>query len=249
MLSPHRSTEKATGWVDRAARRATRLVISAAVVLLVSACSMLPQKISVDFAEAKGVAPMAQTTGSSARSRATSGSLFNASTYRPSFEDYRARAVGDTVTINIVENVAATQTSKSIANRSATMDASVSAFPLLPAAEAAKLKIGTKSANDFAGKGETESKNDFTGTITTTVIEVLPNGHLVVAGDKQIGVNQNVDVLRFSGTVDPRVVQPGSIVNSTQVANARIETKGRGASNEAQTVGWLSRFFFSLLPF
>nr|MBP6493866.1 flagellar basal body L-ring protein FlgH [Rhodoferax sp.] len=49
--------------------------------------------------------------------------------------------------------------------------------------------------------------------------------------------------------VDPRVVQPGSIVNSTQVANARIESRGRGAQGEAQTVGWLSRFFLSFLPF
>lgn len=249
MFSHQHSNARPSGWLNRTARRAVRAAATSALVWLVGACSVLPQKISVDFAEAKTPAPMAASTGSSARSRATSGSLFNASTYRPAFEDYRARAVGDTVTINIVENVAATQTSKSIANRSTAMDASVSAFPLLPATEAAKLKIGTKSANDFSGKGETESKNDFTGTITTTVIEVLPNGHLVVAGDKQIGVNQNVDVLRFSGTVDPRVVQPGSIVNSTQVANARIESRGRGASNEAQTVGWLSRFFFSLLPF
>jgi flagellar L-ring protein precursor FlgH len=71
----------------------------------------------------------------------------------------------------------------------------------------------------------------------------------VVVGDKQIGVNQNVDVLRFSGTVDPRLVQPGSIVNSSQVANVRIESKGRGAQEEAQTIGWLSRFFLTVLPF
>jgi len=77
------------------------------------------------------------------------------------------------------------------------------------------------------------------------VVEVLPNGHLVVAGEKQIGVNQNVDVLRFSGTVDPRLLQPGSIVSSTQVANVRVESRGRGAQGEAQTVGWLSRFFLS----
>ena len=249
MFSQDRFDTDTTSWVNRAALGAARAAMTSAAMLLLAACSVLPQKISVDFAEAKTAPPMAQAPGSSARSRATSGSLFNASSYRPSFEDYRARAVGDTVTINIVENVSATQTSKSTANRSTAMDASVAAFPWLPAAEAAKLKVGTKSANDFAGKGETESKNEFSGSITTTVIEVLPNGHLVVAGDKQIGVNQNVDVLRFSGTVDPRVVQPGSIVNSTQVANARIESRGRGASNEAQTVGWLSRFFFSLLPF
>jgi flagellar L-ring protein precursor FlgH len=125
----------------------------------------------------------------------------------------------------------------------------VSAFPVIPAGELAKLAVGTSSASDFSGDGATQSANTFTGSITATVAEVLPNGHLVVKGEKQIGVNQNVDVLRFSGTVDPRVLQPGSIVNSTQVANARIESKGRGAQAEAQTVGWLTRFFFSFLPF
>ena len=82
-----------------------------------------------------------------------------------------------------------------------------------------------------------------------TVVEVLPNGHLVVVGEKQVGLNQNVDVLRFSGTIDPRDIQPGSIVSSTQVANARIQSRGRGAQDEALTVGWLSRFFFSAWPF
>jgi flagellar L-ring protein precursor FlgH len=112
-----------------------------------------------------------------------------------------------------------------------------------------KLGVGGSSANTFEGKGNTENTNTFSGSITATVIEVLPNGHLVVSGEKQVGVNQNVDVLRFSGTVDPRNIQSGSVVSSTQVANARIQSRGRGAQDEAQTVGWLSRFFLSVLPF
>jgi flagellar L-ring protein precursor FlgH len=58
-----------------------------------------------------------------------------------------------------------------------------------------------------------------------------------------------VDVLRFSGTVDPRMLQPGSIINSTQVANVRVESRGRGAQSEAQIMGWLGRFFLTMLPF
>jgi flagellar L-ring protein FlgH len=113
----------------------------------------------------------------------------------------------------------------------------------------AKLDIGASTNNNFSGKGGTESANTFSGSITATVMEVLPNGHMVVVGEKQIGVNQNVDVLRFSGTVDPRLVQPGSIISSTQVADVRVESRGRGAQGEAQTVGWLSRFFLSFSPF
>ena len=107
---------------------------------------------------------------------------------------------------------------------------------------------GASTNNTFAGDGSTDTANTFTGAITATVVEVLPNGHLVVVGEKQIGVNQNVDVLRFSGTVDPRQIRPGNVVTSTQVANARIESKNRGAQGEVQAIGWLARFFLSVLP-
>jgi flagellar L-ring protein precursor FlgH len=178
-----------------------------------------------------------------------SGSLYSKASYRPGFEDPRARMVGDNITINIVEKVTASQVSSSTANRTSSGSTSVSAFPFLAPQDLNNLKTGTAAAHDFSGKGGTQSANTFYGTITATVINVLPNGHLVVAGDKQIGVNQNVDTMRFTGTVDPMLIQPGNLINSTQVANARIESKGRGAQAEAQTVGWLTRFFFSFLPF
>ena len=214
--------------------------------LLCSACNSLPQKVQVDFAQPT-TAPA--ITAPVAAARPATGSLFQTASYRPSFEDRRARLVGDTVTIQIVENVSASQKSSSTANRTSSMNAGVAAFPLLNVGTLGKLSVGTSSGNDFSGKGGTESANTFSGSITATVVEVLPNGHLVVTGEKQIGVNQNVDVLRFSGTVDPRAIQPGSIVSSTQVANARIESRGRGAQAEAQTVGLLARFFMALLPF
>ncbi|WP_296445666.1 flagellar basal body L-ring protein FlgH [Rhodoferax sp. UBA5149] len=222
--------------------------LSLGLVLVCAGCESLPQTAKVDFAEPKAVHAIAATPSSA---RSNTGSLFQKASYRPAFEDPRARAVGDLITIQIAENVTASQVSNSTANRTTSGSASISAFPLVSPLDLANLKagIGTSSANDFSGKGGTASANTFTGSITATVVDVLPNGHLVVTGEKQIGVNQNVDVLRFSGTIDPTLVQPGNIVNSTQVANARIESKGRGAQAEAQTVGWLTRFFFSFLPF
>ena len=215
--------------------------------LLCAACQSIPQKVAVDFAEPRITQP-SQAIAVAPSGPAT-GSLFKSASYRPAFEDRRARLVGDTVTIQIVENVTASQKSTSTVDRNSSIDAKVTALPLQPAADLAKLGIGASTSNAFSGKGGTESANTFAGSITATVIEVLPNGHLVVAGEKQIGVNQNVDVLRFSGTVDPRLVLPGSIVSSTQVANVRVESRGRGAQGEAQTVGWISRVFLSFLPF
>lgn len=177
------------------------------------------------------------------------GSLYSQASYRPAFEDRRARMVGDNVTIMIVENVTASQKSSSTVDRNSEVSAGITALPFVSKTFTDKTALGANSANTFAGKGGTESANTFSGSITATVVDVLPNGHLVVTGEKQIGVNQNVDVLRFSGTVDPRTLQPGSIVNSTQVANVRVESRGRGAQNEAQVMGWLGRFFLTLLPF
>ncbi len=224
-----------------------RLPLALAALLCV-ACAPLPQKVVVDFAEPK-LSPTAAAPVAAPR-RAT-GSLFQQASYRPAFEDSRARLLGDIVTIQIVESLAASQVSASTVNRNTSSDNTLSTAPLkgLIGVDLLNLNLAAKTNNDFSGKGGTTSANTFTGSITTTVIEVLPNGNLVVAGEKQIGVNQNVDVMRFSGTVDPRLLQPNNIISSTQVANVRVESKGRGAQGEAQTVGWLSRFFLSFNPF
>jgi len=213
--------------------------------ILCMACNSLPKTVSVDFPDQPVLRPVAPIA---AAEKPATGSLFQKASYRPAFEDPRARTIGDNITIQIVEKVTASQLSSSTANRTSTGSTSVAAMPAISPIDIANLNTKTASSNDFSGKGGTQSANTFYGTITATVVEVLQNGHLVVAGDKQIGVNQNVDVMRFTGTVDPRLIQPGNLINSTQVANARMESKGRGAQAEAQTVGWLTRFFFSFWP-
>jgi flagellar L-ring protein precursor FlgH len=230
-------------------RQLARRCSVAAAVLLCAACAPLPQKVVVDFAEPKSApAPVAAVQ---AVRKPVTGSLFNTSSYRPAFEDSRARLLGDIVTIEIVESLAASQVTSSSVNRNTSSDNTLKTAPLqgLIGVDLLNLNLESKTNSDFSGKGGTQAANTFTGSITTTVIEVLANGNLVVAGEKQIGVNQNVDVMRFSGTVDPRLLQPNNIISSVQVANVRVESKGRGAQAEAQTVGWLSRFFLSFNPF
>ena len=89
----------------------------------------------------------------------------------------------------------------------------------------------------------------FTGTITTTVIEVLPNGNLLVSGEKQIAVNQGNEFIRFSGVVNPVYVTGANTVQSTQVADARVEYRANGYLDEVQTMGWMQRFFLTAMPF
>jgi flagellar L-ring protein precursor FlgH len=176
------------------------------------------------------------------------GAIFSSSTFRPLLEDRKARLVGDTLTISIDERMSAKSSSNSTVDRSGKIEAGVSAAPFLSTSTLGKLSAKGSSSNSFEGKGETGSNNAFSGTIAVTVIEVLANGNLIVAGEKQVGINQNVEVLRFSGVVNPSTVQVGNTVSSTQVADARLEVRGKGDANRAQTTGWLSRFFLSWFP-
>jgi len=219
--------------------------LAAAAVL--SGCA-LNNPPPVDMGSTAPVTAAAIATPAQAVSN--SGSLFQASRYRPVFENRRARMVGDTVMINIVEKVAASQKQSSNVSRSNEMDAKIGAIPFLNSPSTlGRLGADIETNNKFQGGGGTSSANTFSGMITTTVVDVLPNGHLVVAGEKQIGVNHNVDVLRFTGTVDPYLMEPGSVISSQQVANVRVESRSRGQQGAAQSIGWLASFFLSVLPF
>ncbi|WP_334133821.1 flagellar basal body L-ring protein FlgH [Tepidimonas sp.] len=220
-------------------------VVLAATVL--AGCNTLSQIPDVDLAKPPEELVYPQQRASAPQ--VPTGSLYTPASYRPGFEDYRARMVGDVITIQITEQLSASQMAKTDVSRTSDMQTGVSAFPFLGASVLGKLGAETSSSNTFKGDGKTEAKNAFSGSITAVVTEVLPNGHLVVIGEKQLGVNQAVDVLQFSGTVDPRFIRPGNVVPSTQVANVRVLSRGRGAPADAQTFGWLARFFLSLWPF
>lgn len=228
-----------------ALRHRARLALIAAACSVLGACSVLPTTAKVDVLEPTQARPAVPVVPEIAN-----GSLFQSAGYRPLFETHRARLVGDIVNVTIVEKIAAKQESTSSIEKTGDASASVSAVPLLRAEQLAKLRLSASgtSSNTFDGKGTTESSHNFVGTITATVIEVLPNGHLVISGEKQIGVNKNVELLRFSGQIDPTTIQPGNTVASTQVANVRIEQRGRGAQADAQGIGWLAHFFLSILP-
>ncbi len=212
-----------------------------ASLLALAGCDVLFPRVQV-----ADTAPIPQA--SVAAPPPANGSIYQAASYRPLFEDHRARHVGDTLVVQIVEKVSASQKSTSSIDKSGTLSAGVTALPGVKPAAFARAGADANSANTFAGKGATESSNDFSGTITVIVRSVLPNGHLLIAGEKQIGVNTNVDVLRFSGQVDPRAIQTGNTVQSAQIANVRLEHRGRGAQAEAQAMGWLSRVFLSVFP-
>ena len=181
---------------------------------------------------------------------AATGGIFQAASYRPLFEDRRARYPGDTLLITVSEKTSASNTTSNNASRAASADVAVPGVRSMPGGlfdSSGKLVANAQSK--FEDKDSAKNDNLFAGSITVLVIEVLPNGNLVVSGEKQVGVNGEIDTLRFSGVVNPMTIQTGNTVFSAQVADARIETVSRSNIDGARVAGFLGRFFLSFLPF
>jgi flagellar L-ring protein precursor FlgH len=177
------------------------------------------------------------------------GAIYNVASARPLFEDLRARHVGDIITINIADTTSASKNSENKTSRSASVDVGVPTVVGLPFKGVQGTTLSASDTNNFDGKGQNTSSNAFTGIITCTVIEVLPNGNLLVSGEKQIGLKDGEEFVRFSGVVNPATVSATNTVQSTQVADARIEFKANGFIDSAQVMGWLGKFFLSFMPF
>lgn len=216
---------------------------------LLAACTANPTRV-VEVHQPLSVRPAPVAAPAPAPAN---GAIFQAGSepharYVPLFEDRRARNVGDTLTVQINEKLNASKSANSAADRKGGMSFVVPEIQLGTRSYPGG-KITADSKNSFEGSGDSAANNVFTGAIAVTVVDVLPNGNLLVAGEKQIGINQGSEFIRLSGVVNPSFILAGNVVSSTTIADARLEYRGTGYLDEAQTMGWLSRVFMSVMPF
>jgi flagellar L-ring protein precursor FlgH len=228
--------------LSRITDHGSRITIIAALAAIVCACAAPRHEVIPD-------GPTTARPQVPAANAAPTGGIYQGASYRPLFEDRKPRYVGDILTIQINEKLNASQTANSNTERKAEFELGLPGIKGVLGKDIKPVDASANATNTFDGKGATSSSNLFTGTITVTVVEVLANGNLRVAGEKQIGVRRNSEVLKFSGVVNPAQIQPGNVVSSTQVADARLDYRGGGYIEEAQIKGWLSRFFDSFSPF
>lgn len=182
---------------------------------------------------------------------AANGAIFQTGGARPLFEDRRARYVGDTMTITITENTSATAGNNNKLDRTNTNSVQVKTpFTGVPGRSLLDpIGFSTSNVVGFEGKGAASNTNAFTGSITVTVIDVLPNGNLLVSGEKQLSVGNEQEFVRLSGVVNPSFVDASNTIASSKVADARIEYKSAGQMAEGMSMAWLGRFFMNVLPF
>lgn len=223
----------------------TRLLLAGFGVVLATGCAQIPRDPLVHQpmtarAELQPISPV----------RAASGSIFQETNRSVAlFEDRRPRNVGDILTIVISEKLNATKNSGANASRDGSASIAFAAIPKFLSGLLTGQDAKMNGTNALTAKGGANAANTFTGVITVTVVDVLGNGNLLVSGEKQMGINQGTEFIRFSGVVNPRTVTGNNTVLSTQVADARIEYTAKGYIDEAQTMGWMQRIFLNVMPF
>lgn len=167
------------------------------------------------------------------------------------FEDRRPRMIGDILTVRLVEKTEAKRKSETKENRSASAGINVPAPTVLgqsiPGVGVTSWE--TSGGINHAFKDDETNSNSVTGSITVTVVDVLENGNLVVAGEKQVTVNNDTEFIRLAGVVNPMHIGRDGSVNSTQLADVQIESRSAQSLDRAHLASMMARFFLTLLPF
>ena len=215
------------------------------IVVLAAGCAQIPRDPLVH----QPMTARADSMGA-LQTKSATGAIFQAAGRDVAlFEDRRPRNVGDILTIVISEKLNASKNSGANASRNGSMGATFESVPKVLGGLLRDQDAKMSGTNALIAKGGANAANNFNGVITVTVTDVLANGNLLVSGEKQMGINQGTEFIRFSGVVNPRTVTGNNTVLSTQVADARIEYTAKGYIDEAQHMGWMQRFFLNVMPF
>jgi len=173
------------------------------------------------------------------------GSIFNVGSYKPIFEGIKAKRVGDILTVMISDN---TSTTNAINDKNSKSGAADSTSQNLNG-DNVQPTWAISNANSAELNNTGSASSVFTGSISVTVTEVLPNGFLVVAGEKQLGGNQGTQFIRLSGVVNPAMITTDNAVSSNTIADARFEYRSNNFMDASYVSSAITRFFYSILPF
>ena len=212
-------------------------------VFVLTGCETLPDR-DPEFAPVRPEAlrPPIQKTGS----------IYQNNYDMRLFESQIARRVGDILMVTLAENTKAKKSADINVNKDLDITLTVPKLygmdPSVVMGDALTNQITAK--RNALGNGQANQSNSLTGSISVSVVEVLPNGNLKVRGEKRVSLNQGNEYLRVSGIIRPIDISATNTVSSSQLADATIMYTGDGAVADASRMGWISRSFFSwLFPF
>jgi flagellar L-ring protein precursor FlgH len=214
----------------------TRLILLPAVVLLTAAFDP----------PAPGFQP---TYSVPAPPAVANGSIFQPTNgYAPLTSGQRAAQVGDVLTVVLTERTQAAATAGTSTQRNGNIGLTPPTTGILSRVFSAT-DASAGGGSQFGGTGQTTQSNQLSGEISVTVVEVFPNGSMLVQGEKRVRLNRGNEFIQVAGLVRPADITPDNRVASTRLADARITYSGRGEIARAAREGWLQRFFNFVSPF
>jgi flagellar L-ring protein precursor FlgH len=227
-----------------------KVALLISVVAILAGCAELPSASKQSLVNGETTArPDAQEKVATSKGSLVPASRPAPTTYKGLFEERRAVRVGDTLTVMLNETTRASKdigtNARRLSSNGVNTGFNMSSGTAAPTA--LNGGVNTNGNTNFDSKGGSSASNQFLGTITVTVLEVLPNGNLNVAGEKRLAVGHEEEVIRFGGIVSPSTLQ-GNTVLSSQVADARIEYRGQGITDQIQNPGMLTKLFSKFSP-
>jgi flagellar L-ring protein FlgH len=163
--------------------------------------------------------------------------------------DSDARAVGDLVTIIVNDSASALASGASTSSRKTSASSNITSLYGTTTAKLSNL-LGTAGDQELAGTGQTTRNMTISTTISARVVQVTPNGSLLVEGTKNIGVNSEKQTITLQGLIRPVDLTTGNTISSNQVANLNIQVNGKGVVGDAiRRPHLLYRILLGLLPF
>ncbi|AHK79588.1 flagellar basal body L-ring protein [Ectothiorhodospira haloalkaliphila] len=175
------------------------------------------------------------------------GAIFQPASNQGLFADYKARQVGDVLTVVLAERTQARKSASTSTSKDSNVNMNNPTVLGRPVTRGGVpiLDASVSGSRSFEGEGDSAQSNQLDGSITVMVSEVLPNGNLVVQGEKWLQINQGQEYIRLRGIVRPVDIRADNTVNSNQIADAQVAYGGRGTLADSNNPGWLTRFFNS----
>jgi flagellar L-ring protein FlgH len=222
-----------------------RNLVLIALVMVLSGCALMGGAREVPVPEE----PILMDAMPNAEPMPVTGSIFQSGREMRLFEDRTARRIGDIITVKLVESTNAQKAASTSLSRESGVefsDPTLLGKTAVGAPALGLLQNELEGKTSFDGKGNVGQSNKLSGDVTVMVVGVQPNGNLLLKGAKRIALNDGEEEVTLTGIVRPDDVNPDNTVFSNRIANARISYTGKGSMRDANTQGWLSKFFMSV---
>ena len=177
----------------------------------------------------------------------SAGAIFNVNAgYAGLIEGPHAHAVGDVLTITLVENLSTSKQAIGKTTKSGSFSVTpptAGPFAINPSA------LNASGASAFSGEGDASQTSQLGGQISVTIAEARRNGTVLVKGTKRLLLSQGEEWVQISGIVRIADIDQNNTVQSGKVADAHVVYTGNGSIGRASREGWLSKFFSIINPF